>query len=212
MKKLIVAILIFSLFSCNKVKEGMQDATTNAMGKALESKTGTQIDGLNTSNLENNAGFVTYKTNGTIYLSGDEKMQATVIINKDNDGLSIAFQLAGENGKSFMATVSKVPENFTLPLTSIFSVSNSHNGSDPTATILFMNLTENGVEPTSVPFEGQLIITKLSKNDIEFEINAKGSFAADAESPSNWKPILGNGKISNPIVLSYGIDKNKILK
>jgi hypothetical protein len=43
-------------------------------------------------------------------------------------------------------------------------------------------------------------------------LEGKGSDASDADSPSNWKAISGNGKITNPIILSYGIDKNNVLK
>ena len=39
-------------------------------------------------------------------------MQASVIFQKDNEGLSIALQLTGEAGKSFIATISHVPEDF----------------------------------------------------------------------------------------------------
>ena len=68
------------------------------------------------------------------------------------------------------------------------------------------------MKSSEVPFEGEMIITKLSKDEVTFEINGKGSDAMNIDSPSNWNVITGNGKLVHPIILSYGIDKNNILK
>ena len=212
MKKVLFTLSILGLFSCNKAKESAQDALTRSMEKAIENKTGTQVDLPDASNLEKNLGYVVFKTETETYLTGKEKMQATVTINKDNQGLSFALQFTGENGKSFLAMISKIPEDFSLPLKAKFSVSNAHDGINPVATIIFMNITENGVLPNKIPFEGDLVITELSKEKVTFKINAKGGDASNTESPSNWKPISGDGKLSHPIIISNGIDKNKILK
>ncbi|GEM_PF-1532681 len=212
MKKTLFTIAILSLFSCNKAKESMHDAVTGGMEKAIENKTGTQVELPDASDMENNGGFINYKVANKVFLKADEKMQATAIFNKDQEGLSIALQLVGENGKSFLATISHIPENFTLPLKGKFAVSNKYDGINPTATVLFMNATENGMMTSEVPYEGEITITKLSKDEVKFEIAGKGGNATDADSPSNWKPISGNGKITSPIILSYGIDKNNVLK
>lgn len=39
MKKIIFTLIIITLFSCNKAKESMQDAVTDAMENAIERKT-----------------------------------------------------------------------------------------------------------------------------------------------------------------------------
>jgi hypothetical protein len=212
MKKIIFTLTILSLFSCNKAKESMQDAVTGAMEEAIENQTGTQVELPDASDMENNGGYINYKSETKTYLTKDEKMQASLIFQKDNDGLSIALQLTGEAGKSFLATISHVPEDFSLPLKGKFAVSNKYDGINPSASVLFMNATENGMMASEVPYEGEITITKLSKDEVEFEIAGKGGDASDAESPSNWKSILGNGKLTNPIIMSYGIDKNKVLK
>lgn len=212
MKKIIFTLTILSLFSCNKAKESMQDAVTGAMEEAIENQTGTQVELPDASDMENNGGYINYKSETKTYLTKDEKMQASLIFQKDNDGLSIALQLTGEAGKSFLATISHVPEDFSLPLNGKFAVSNKYDGINPSASVLFMNATENGMMASEVPYEGEITITKLSKDEVEFEIAGKGGDASDAESPSNWKSILGNGKLTNPIIMSYGIDKNKVLK
>lgn len=212
MKKFCFSIVVLSLISCNKLKESTQDALTNSMEKAIESKTGTQVDLPDSADMENNGAFVNYKVADKVYLKSDEKLQATAIFNKDNNGLAIALQLIGENGKSFMITINHIPENFSLPLTGNFSLSNEYDGVNPSATILFMNTNANVLDTSEMPFEGQITISQLSSKNIEYTIKGKGGNASDVESPSNWKPISGDGKISNPIILSYGIDKNKILK
>lgn len=206
------SLLVVSLLSCNKAKESMQDAVTDAMENAIERKTGTQIDLPDTSEMDDNGGFINYKSATKTYLTEKEKMQATVIFQKDNDGLSIAFQMTGENGKSFVATISHISEKFTLPLKAKFAISNKYDGENPTANITFMEVNDNGMKSSEVPFEGEMVITKLSKDEVVFEINGKGSDAMNIDSPSNWNVISGNGKLVHPIILSYGIDKNNILK
>lgn len=212
MKKIIFTLIIITLFSCNKAKESMQDAVTDAMENAIERKTGAEIDLPDTSEMENSGAFVNYKSATKTYLTEKEKMQATVIFQKDNEGLSIAFQMTGENGKSFVTTISYISEKFTLPLKAKFAISNKYDGENPTANITFMEVNDNGMKSSEVPFEGEMMITKLSKDEVAFEINGKGSDATNIDSPSNWNAITGNGKLVHPIILSYGIDKNNILK
>lgn len=212
MKGTILTLIILSFLSCNKAKESMQDAVTDGMEKAIENKTGTQVELPDASDMENNGGFINYKVANKVFLKADEKMQATAIFNKDQEGLSIALQLTGEAGKSFMVTISHIPDDFSLPLKGKFAVSNKYDGINPSASVLFMNATENGMMTSELPYEGEITISKLTKDEVLFEIAAKGGDAIDAESPSNWKPIFGNGKLTNPIILSQGIDKNKVLK
>lgn len=212
MKKIIFTLIIITLFSCNKAKESMQDAVTDAMENAIERKTGAEIDLPDTSEMENSGAFVNYKSATKTYLTEKEKMQATVIFQKDNEGLSIAFQMTGENGKSFVTTISYISEKFTLPLKAKFAISNEYDGENPTASLTFMEVNDTGMKSSEVPFEGEMMITKLSKDEVVFEINGKGSDATNIDSPSNWNAITGNGKLVHPIILSYGIDKNNILK
>ena len=212
MKNLLFTLTILSIFSCNQAKESAQDAVTNAMEKAIEKRTGTHVDLPETADLDNNAGYVTYKSESKVHLDGKQKMISAVIFQKDSDGLAISFQLTGEDGMSIMAVISHIPENFTLPLTGKFAVSNRYDGKTPVASILYMNVTENGLITSEIPYEGEMTITKLTKSEMTFEINGKGGAISDTESPSNWKIITGKGKLQNPIIQSFGIDKNNVLK
>lgn len=212
MKNLIFILLTIAFFSCNNAKENAQDAMNNTLEEVIENRTGTKVDLPDADEMENNAAYITYKSEAKNYLDGKEKMQATVIFQKDKDGLSIVLQGSSEGGKSFMATMSHIPENFSLPLKGKFALSNSYDGINPSSVIMFMDVSENGMTTSEVPYEGELIISKLSKDGVEFQINGKGGDPSDAESPSNWKTISGSGKISSPIIMSYGIDKNNVLK
>ena len=209
---LIILISTLLLFSCNNAKESAQDTINGAMEKVIENRTGTKVDLPDADDIENNAAYITYKSEVKNYLDGKEKMQASVIFQKDGEGLSIVLQGVAEGGKSFMATMSHIPDSFSLPLKGKFAVSNRYDGVNPSAVIMFMNVTENGMMTSEVPYEGELTISKLSKSGIEFQINGKGGDPSDAESPTNWKTMSGSGKISSPIIMSYGIDKNNVLK
>ena len=211
MKKLLL-LTFLSIISCNKAKESAQDSITNAMEKAIESKTGTKVDLPDAVDMDKNAGYVNYKSATKVYLKGNEKMQASAIFQKDNEGLSIGLTLSGESGNSMLAIINHIPENFSLPLNGKFAVGNRYDGKSPVATLMYMNVTEKGMTTSEIPYEGEMIITKLSKTEINFEINGKGGDPTDAESPSNWKPITGKGKLEYPILQSFGIDKNNVLK
>jgi len=212
MKRLLFTLTILSILSCSKAKESMQDAVTGTMEKAIENQTGTQVDLPDAADLDKNNGSITYKSESKVYLKGTERMQASAIFQKDHDGLSIGFTLSGEGGSSMIAIVNHIPEDFSLPLKGKFAVSNRYDGKTPVATIMYMNVTENGMMASEIPYEGELTITKLSKTEMAFEINGKGGDPTDAESPSNWKTITGTGKLEYPIIQSYGIDKNNVLK
>jgi hypothetical protein len=203
---------MLTILSCNKAKESANDAITNAMENAIENQTGTQIDLPDAADMDKNAGFMSYKSTTKVYLTGKEHMQASAIFQKDKDGLSIGFTLSGEKGNSMIAIINHVPEDFSLPLTGKFAVSNRYDGTNPVATLMYMNVTENGMMTSEVPYEGEMTITKLTKDEITFEINGKGGDPTDAESPSNWKAITGKGKLEYPILQSFGIDKNNVLK
>ena len=212
MKKLILTLTLLSIFSCNKAKESAQDVMTNAMENAVENQTGTQVDLPDAADLDQNAGYISYKSESKVYLTGKEHMQASAIFQKDKDGLSIGFTLSGEGGNSMIAIINHIPEDFSLPLTGKFAVSNNYDGKNPVATLMYMNVTENGMMTSEVPYEGELTITKLTKDEMTFTINGKGGDPTDAESPSNWKTITGKGKLEYPILQSFGIDKNNVLK
>ena len=71
MKKFCFSIVVLSLISCNKLKESTQDALTNSMEKAIESKTGTQVDLPDAADMENNGAFVNYKVADKVYLKSE---------------------------------------------------------------------------------------------------------------------------------------------
>ena len=210
MKKICLILAFSTLISCNNNKANAQDDAQNKMEKTIEDQTGTQIDIPEGDEMDNNGAFVTYKSGNNTIFDGTEKMTATVIIQKDQEGLAIAFQLAGETGTSMAITVAKIPENFSLPLKSTFTKNNTHDGKNPLATLIILNTTENGM--SDMPYEGTLTITKLSEDSIEFTIEGKGGGYTEAENPSQWKIISGKVKITTPIVLSQGIDKTQVLK
>ena len=212
MKNLLFILFSILIFAACNIREKAADAATKGVEQLIESKTGTEVDLPNSDEMENNAGFVNYQSERKTYLTGNEKMQATALFQKDKDGLAIALQLVGEDGRSFMATIHHIPEDFALPLKAKFAVSNQYDGVNPVATVMFMGINENGVQSSGMPFEGEMKITQLSESQITFEIDAKGSDATDAGSPSNWKKITGKGKLVQPIIVSQGVDKNNVLK
>lgn len=212
MKNVSLILVVLLLSSCNKAKEGLQDVIASKMESALEAQTGTQVDLGDASSYTNNKGAVSFEADGKTYLTKDQSLQAVAIIQEDQDGLAISFQLAGSGGQSLIASVNHVPKDFSLPLTAIFTKSNAYDGENSVATLIYMEASENIMSTSSMPFEGHLTITKLSEREMAFQVDAKGGSPTDVEIPSAWKPILVSGELSSPIIQSIGVDKNEVLK
>jgi hypothetical protein len=209
-----IAILLVSSYfiACNSAKENAQDALTNQMEKAIEAKTGNKVDLGTADSYENNNGSISFVSEGQTFVKTNEKFQATVVFQKDKEGLAMSFQFTGEEGKSLLVIVNHIPEDFTIPLTGKFAVSNSYDGVNPVATMILMQTNESGVLNSPMPFEGTLTVNKLTESEITFDVDAKGGNAVDAESPSTWKSIKVSGTMKSPIIQTSGIDKNTVLK
>ncbi len=205
-------LVLLGFFSCNKAKQSVQDGMNETIERAIENKTGSQIDLPDADEIENNAAWVSYRTEKKVYLSENEKLFAGVVFQKENDELSIAIQLTDEKGKSLMVIINHVPENFSLPLIGKFAVSNAYDGVNPVATLMFIDVTDEGMMNSEMLYQGEFKITKLTKDDIRFELLAKGGDVSDAPNPSNWYTITGKGTIMSPMIQSFGVDTNNVLK
>lgn len=212
MKPLFIILLATALYACNPVKDSMQDAVTGTLEKAIEAKTGTQVDLGDIDTYAETSGSVVMKAGDNEYLKKEEKLQAVAMFQKDKEGLSISFQFSGESGKSLVLIASHIPENFTLPVSAKFAVSNSYDGVNPVATLLFMQVAENGMLGAPVPYEGTLTISSLTEKEMTFTVDAKGGLPNETDSPSAWKPIVVTGVLKSPIIQALGIDKQKVLR
>tara|TARA_R110002020_G_scaffold107849_4_gene250287 strand:+ start:483 stop:1121 length:639 start_codon:yes stop_codon:yes gene_type:complete len=212
MKNASFILMILFLGSCNKAKEGLQDAIASNMERAIAAQTGAEVDLGDAASYTSNKGIVSFDADGKSYLSKDQEFQAVAIIQKDQDGLAISFQLAGNEGQSLIAIANHIPTNFSLPLTAIFTKSNAYNGENPVATLMYLAPSENSLTSSPMPFEGSMTITKLDEKEMEFQVNARGGSPMDVESPSAWMPIFVEAKLISPIIQSIGVDKNEVLK
>lgn len=208
-----VILLVASCFiACNSAKENAQDALTNQMEKAIEAKTGNKVDLGTADSYENNSGSVSFVSDGQTFVKTNEKFQATVVFQKDKEGLAMSFQFTGEEGKSLLVIINHIPDDFSIPLTGKFGVNNSYDRVNPVATMMLMQTNESGVLNSPMPFEGTLTVSKLTEAEITFEVDAKGGNTGDAESLSAWKSIKVSAKMKSPIIQTSGIDKNAVLK
>lgn len=199
-------------WGCGGAGGSAQDAMTSQIEKVIEAKTGEKVELGNAHSYANNYGSIVFAFDHKTLLGKEVKMQAVAIFQKDRDGLAISFQLTGEAGRSFVAIVNHIPENFSVPLTARFAVSNKYDGINPVATLMYMEVGENAMVNSPMLFEGTFTITKLTEKEMTFEVNAKGGTPADAESPSAWKLITSSGVLSWPIIQTMGIDKKDVLK
>lgn len=205
-------LMVLLLASCGRAKDGMQDMITATMEKAIEKNIGSTVDLGNAEVFRENASSISFSVGERTYLEKSQKLNALAVFMMENDGLAISFQMANEQGASLVAMVTHIPENFSLPIIGEFNMSNSYDGENPIATLMYMETSEDGLMMTPMPFEGTLTITKLSEDEMLFVVDARGGEAIDADSPSNWKTIQVKGALTSPIVHSIGIDKNDVLQ
>ena len=202
----------FILASCGRAQDSMQDAVTATMEKAIEENVGVSVDLGDAASFRENAGSVDFIVGDKIYLQKSNKLVANAIFMLEEGGLAISFQMANAKGGSLIAMINHIPRDFSLPLVGKFSVSNSYDGENPVASLMYMETGEAGMMMTPMPYEGTLTITKLTEEEMEFEAVAKGGEPIDAENPANWKPIQVKGSLKMPIIQSLGIDKDDVLK
>lgn len=212
MKKVFLTIVIISALSCNKVKEGAENAVNNAIENAIEKESGVQVDLPNIDNVAQNSASLMFQIGDKKILDGTEWMQGSVVFQKDEKGLTIALTFMGDGGNSASIQLSKVPEDFELPLEMSIAYNPQENTTDPTATVILMTVNDQTQSLPEMPFEGFFKLTKFNKDEMTFSFVGKGSNMTDVDSPSNWKEMKAEGKIFSPIIMSSGIDKNKVLK
>jgi hypothetical protein len=208
---LLMLLFVVGLAACGGGKEN-RGTTTNVLEKVLEAKSGQEVDLPNVNNLDKSEARVSFNVGEKQVQTTADKLTVGVIATKEKNELQIYFQITSESGRSFMAGLTHVPENFTLPLRGVFAISNAYDGKNPTATLMAMSLTENGAENFGMPFEGTLTITELTLEKVVFNVEAKGGDPADTEKPENWKPITMNAELKFPITQTIGTTKEQIFK
>ncbi len=204
-------IALSTFIACNGAQNTAQDAITRTLEKTIIERSGTKVDLGAVDQYANTSAIVSFSTADKVYLKANEKLKGTALFQKENDIVSISFQISDENGKALIATINHIPKTFTLPIIGKFMLSNSYDGINPVATFMYMQANETMItSPT--PFEGTLTILKLNEKEVVFEMEAKGGEPIDAENPSAWKGMSAKGVITSPIIQTFGIDKKDILR
>jgi hypothetical protein len=204
MKKLLFILL--TLTGCGTKEK----ATESLIEKAIESGSGQKVDlGNIMENSEKQSASGQLDYNGKPIISEDVKFNGSIQIIKNADGISIGATY-GSDVKSMMMSISNIKEGFSLPIVAQF---NHKTEGQPKATLAIIGGEEGAnMFNTPMPFDGTLTITELSSDQVIFEIYAKGADAGQAENSSAWKPFRGKFTMKSPVVISVGVEKEKVLK
>lgn len=212
MKNTLFMFISMSLLTSCNLKEKATDAVTKTMEQAIEAKVGQDIDLPSAESMLENHASVTYTVGDKTYLTPEEKMHAVVLVNKDASGLSISFQLSSESGSTMVVTASHVQQIKPLPLKAAFNAGNSYDGVHPLATAIFMSVQDNTISSNAIPYDGELIITRLSEEEVAFEVQAKGGHPQEATTPQSWKPIVIKASLKKPIIQTMGVESETIFQ
>lgn len=204
MKKLLFVLL--TLTGCGTKEK----ATESLLEKVIESNSGQKVDLDNimeNSEKQSASGQLNY--NGKPVISEDLKFNGSMQIIKNAEGITIGATYASDV-KSVVMSISNVKEGFSLPIVAQF---NHKMEGQPKATMVMMGGEDSAnMFNIPMPFDGTLTITKLSPDQVIFEVDGKGADAGQAENPSAWKPFRGKFTMNSPVVMSVGIEKEKVLK
>ena len=213
MKNLAKFTLILFVFSaCQSAKDAAQEGLNSALEEVIESQTGQEVD------LAEANSFLEQKVAASLFFEGKEQIPnkedftGSIVAQKSAEDLNISFQIVNESGTSLMGVISNFDTDFSLPLEAKFAVSNAKTEGVPSASMVFMKISETGLQATPMPFEGTMRVLKLNEDIAEFEIDAKGGLPQDTEKPNAWKSMKGKVSITSPAIQCLGLKKEDIIK
>lgn len=213
MKTLLITILLaFSLMSCQSAKYSATEGVNSALENVIESQTGQEVDLAKVDSFQDQKVEASLFFDGKEQIPNNEDFTGSIVAQKSAEDFNISFQIVNESGTSLMVVISNFDTDFSLPLEAKFAVSNTKTEGVPSVTMVFMKISETGIQATPMPFEGTLRILKLNEDIAEFEIDAKGGLPQDTEKPNSWISIQGKVKITSPPIQSIGLKKEEIIK
>ncbi|MCP9770773.1 hypothetical protein EGI22_22950 [Lacihabitans sp. LS3-19] len=213
MKNLAKFTLILFVFSaCQSAKDAAQEGINSALEEAIESQTGQEVDLAKVDSYLDQKVEVSLEFDGKEQIEDKQAFRGSIIAQKSAEDLNVSFQIVNESGTSVMGVISNFNTNFSLPLEAKFAVSNAKTEGVPSASLVFMKISETGMQATPMPFEGTMRILKLNEDIAEFEIDAKGGLPQDTENSNAWKSIKGKVSITSPPIQCLGLKKEEIIK
>lgn len=205
-------LIITTILVCSCKSDEKKSTSTKFLEKFIESQTGESYELTDDYALENSSAKVDYTIDGKPFFESKE-FTSGVVVKAVNGFLELYLQLHSEDGKTMMIASQKIPQDFKLPLTIPFVHLDNPSEDDMVATMSATDLSDPQFGlGFSLPYEGELTITKMQNRLVAFEVNAKGGDYMMAQSPENWKPIKAKIELINPIIQSMGIEKSKIFK
>ena len=200
MKKLSLIAIGMVIFSCNKLEEKKNEASTSLIENVLEAATGNEIDALDVDNIEKNSSVVEVEIDGVNIQKDFENGFGSITASKETIAITIA---GGENGQD------NILLGFTgKDLTSEKPIKGKMvKGENAGFTFSMMKVVGNNMEALiSMEAEGEII----SMNAEKTVIRIKGSLSTtlDAENPENWKKYEGTITLNYPVFQALGSSKD----
>jgi len=199
------------MISCKSPTEQLQDAVNSTVESVAETQTGQSIDLPDGANYEKNQATGILSIAGKDYMNSSMKFIGNVAGQLDANGKLVSIQLANETGSTLMLVISKYPEKISLPFTCKLYKEGEIPSDKTSAKIIFMALTENSME-SYLSFGGEVKITKMNEEEIEFSIDGKTGVPSNLDNPSKWIDMKGKFIIKSPTIMTIGMQKEDILQ
>ncbi len=208
----VLLVYMLSLTACQSAKDQAQESINSALEEVVESQTGQEVDLAKVGSFQDQKVEASFRFDSKEMILSNETFTGTIMAQKSSGELNLSFQLVDEKGTSLMGVFSNFDTDFTLPLQARFAVSNAKTEGVPAASLVFMKISEVGMEASPMPYEGTMTILKLNENIAQFEIDAKGGLPQDTEKPETWKSIKGKVTITSPVIQCLGLNREEIIK
>jgi hypothetical protein len=209
--KVLLLLSIIFIGSCKSPTEQLQDVVGSTIESVAEAQTGQSIDLPDGDNYEKNQAIGTLSVNGKEYMNSSMKYIGNVAGQRDENGKLVSIQLANETGSTLMIVISKYPEKISLPFTCKLYKEGEIPSDKTSAKIVFMALTENSME-SYLSFGGEVKITKMNEEEVEFSIDGKTGVPSNLDNPSKWIDMKGKFVIKSPTIMTIGMQKEDILQ
>lgn len=205
-------IMSFSIImACKSPTEQIQDAVTSTIESVAETQSGQSIDLPDGDSYEKNSTSGSLTIAGKEYMNSSMKFVANIAGQRDENGKTVSIQLINETGTTLMVVISNYPDKINVPFNCKLYKEGEEPSDKTSAKVVFMNLTENSMV-SYLSFGGELKITKMTNDEVEFSLDGKTGSPSDLENDGKWIDMKGKFLIKSPMVMTVGMQKEDILQ
>lgn len=206
-----LSILVMSvlIFACGAAEDAASDGVNSTLESIVKSQTGQEIDLGDAENYRETKAKISFQIAGKEQFQ-NETITGVIMGQKDQNGKLVTLQYTTEGGTSVTVYMPHFPEKLSLPFTTNIYLQNQEPKDQPSASIIYMKLSEGGLE-AYMGFSGELSIHEFNEDKVTLEVKGKIGPLAEMANEATWKEMNMELDIQKPIIQTIGMEKEEIL-